>query len=193
MSDETNDEESVRAKEQHEKTKALLNTDLADSPEDEAKMQPEEVIMDMPDVSDIPGQEHILVPDILEMQDTTISSDDEEGVGLFDDDDADEDTELIMGNDADVSKTEQTLLERSADDEPDGDDTRLRRSELDNEDKEGEPLNEGSLATDVSGGDLDTSGVDSDDAMEAIGEEDEENNTYSLGSDSNDNLNEGTP
>jgi hypothetical protein len=49
------------------------------------------------------------------------------------------------------------------------------------------------MGDDVSGGDLDTSGVDADDAMEAIGEEDEENNTYSLGSDENDNLNEGTP
>jgi hypothetical protein len=69
----------------------------------------------------------------------------------------------------------------------------LRSAELDNTDNEGDVLNEGSLATDVGGGDLDMSGVDADDKMEAIGGEDEENNDYSLGSDSNDNVTEGTP
>ncbi len=133
-----------------------------------------------------------MVPQMLEMQDVTIASDDEEGVGLFDDDDADEDTEMIMGNDADVLKTERTLLAKRADDTEDDDDSRLQRAQLDSTDDEGDPLNEGSIATDVSGGDLDTSGVDADNAMESIGAEDEENNIYSLGSDSNDNTNEGT-
>jgi hypothetical protein len=85
------------------------------------------------------------------------------------------------------------MLKRADEDMPDEDDPLLRTAELDNTDNEGELLNEGSLATDVGGGDLDTSGVDSDDKMEAIGEEDEENNDYSLGSDSNDNVTEGTP
>ena len=62
-----------------------------------------------------------------------------------------------------------------------GDDERLRKTELDETDDDGDELNEGSMATDVSGADLDTSGTDEDDANESIGEEDEENNTYSLG------------
>jgi hypothetical protein len=50
----------------------------------------------------------------------------------------------------------------------------------DNKDTEGDPLNE---RINMSGSDLDTAIVDEDDADERIGEEDEENNTYSLGSD----------
>ena len=170
-----------------------LTGDIHDSPQDEEKMKSEVFFIDLPDVSDIPGQETIVVPVINEMQDVTISSDDEEGAGLFGDDDADEDTDLIMGNKADVSAMEKTLLRRADEDMDDEDDPRLRRADLDKTDIEGDTLNEGSLATDVSGADLDLSGADADDAMEDIGEEDEENNNYSLGSDSNDNVTEGTP
>ena len=173
--------------------KAVLQEDIHDSPADEEKMKSETVTIDLPDVSDIPGQENIVVPVIGEMADTTISSDDEEGVGFFDDDEEDEDTDLVMGNEADVSATERTLLRRADEDMPDEDDPLLRMAELDKVDDEGDVLNEGSTATDVGGGDLDVSGADSDDKMEAIGEEDEENNDYSLGSDSNDNVTEGTP
>lgn len=172
---------------------AFLNEDIHDSPQDEEKMKSETFIIDLPDVSDIPGQENIVVPNISEMQDVTISSDDEEGLGLFDDDEGDEDTDLVMGNEADVSATERTLLRRADEDMPVEDDPRLRQAELDKTDNEGDILNEGSLATDVSGADLDIAGTDADDPMETIGEEDEENNAYSLGSDSNDNLTEGTP
>lgn len=171
----------------------LEGQDIHDSPQDEEKMKSETVIIDLPDVSDIPGQENIVVPNLGEMQDTTISSDDEEGLGLFGDDDEDEDTDLVMGNEADVSATEKTLLRRADEDMPAEDDQLLRQAELDKTDDQGDLLNEGSLATSVSGDDLDMSGVDSDDPMEAIGEEDEENNAYSLGSDSNDNVTEGTP
>lgn len=172
---------------------SFLNEDIHDSPQDEEKMKSETFTIDLPDVSDIPGQENIVVPNIGEMQDVTISSDDEEGIGLFGDDEADEDTDLVMGNEADVTETEKNLLVSAEEDMPVEDDPLLRQAELDSVDNEGDLLNEGSLATSVSGSDLDTSGTDSDDSMEAIGEEDEENNTYSLGSDSNDNLTEGTP
>src|SRR4051812_49407156 len=167
--------------------------DIHDSPQDEEKMKSETFVIDLPDVSDIPGQENIVVPNLGEMQDTTVSSDDEEGLGLFDDDEGDEDTDLVMGNEADVSTTERTLLRRADEDMPVEDDPLLRQAELDKTDDQGDLLNEGSLATSVSGADLDISGADSDDPMEEIGEEDEENNTYSLGSDSNDNVTEGTP
>jgi hypothetical protein len=52
---------------------------------------------------------------------------------------------------------------------------------MDNIDEEGEDLNEEGFGKALSGSDLDISGVDEDDANEEIGEEDEENNTYSLG------------
>lgn len=176
------------------KKENLRTTDLPDNEHDEARMQPEEVIMDLPDVKDIPGQEFIHPPVMDSFADTTISSDDEEGVGIFDEEtDDDADMDIRSGTDADVSDEETKALERADIDMPTQDDVNLRHAELDHTDEEGDPLNEGSLATDVSGADLDTTGVDADDKMENIGEEDEENNTYSLGSDSNDNLNEGTP
>lgn len=173
----------------------FLDEDIRDSPQDEEKMKSETFVIDLPDVSDIPGQENIVVPNIGEMQDTTISSDDEEGLGLFDDDEGDEDIDFIMGNDADadVSATERTFLTRADEDMLVEDDPLLRQAELDKTDAQGDLLNEGSLSTSVSGADLDMAGVDADDLMEAIGEKDEENNVYSLGSDSNDNVTEGTP
>jgi len=61
----------------------------------------------------------------------------------------------------------------------------LRHAELDATDNEGDPLNEKSSANAISGSDLDTSGIDEDDPDEQIGEEDEENNPYSLGGDDN--------
>ncbi|MDB5192789.1 MAG: hypothetical protein JWQ96_2352 [Segetibacter sp.] len=169
------------------------NTDLQDSPQDEEKMKSETFIIDLPDVEDIPGQEFVHVPNIQEMQDTTISSDDEEGVGLFGDDETDEDTDLVMGTDADVSATEQEVLAKSAEDMPTDDDIRLRRTELDSTDEQGDLLNEGSLATSVSGADLDTATADQNIDQESLGQGDEENSEYSLGSDDNDPVTEGTP
>jgi hypothetical protein len=166
--------------------------DLADNQHDLDRMKPETVTMDLPDVSDIPGQENITVPPLGALADTTISSDDEEGVGIFDDEE-DEDADIMMGTEADVSAEEKLVLERTDEDMPTDDDRMLRMSALDNQDFEGEELNEGSLATDVSGADLDETGTDADDPMESIGEEDEENNHYSLGSSDNDNVTEGTP
>jgi hypothetical protein len=171
----------------------LEGQDIHDSPQDEEKMKSETFVIDLPDVSDIPGQENIVVPQLGEMQDVTISSDDEEGIGLFDDDEGDEDTDLIMGNEADVTATERTLLRTADEDMPVNDDPLLRRAELDKTDNEGDLLNEGSLATSVSGSDLDTATNQEDLESDALGQGDEENSHYSLGSDSNDNVTEGTP
>lgn len=162
-----------------------LSSDLPDSQHDLDRMQPEEAILDLPDVKDIPGQEHIVVPPLGALSDTTISSDDEEGIGIFDDDD-EEDKEIIMGSEADVTQGEIGLLQRTDEDMPTEDNNRLRDAALDDQDFEGERLNEGSLATDVSGDDLDITGTDGDDASLALGNEDEENDIQSLGSDNND-------
>lgn len=59
--------------------------DLPDSERDREHLKPETTIINLPDVSDIPGQEHIHVPSLGELSDTTISSDDEEGEDVFDD------------------------------------------------------------------------------------------------------------
>lgn len=160
---------------------SLIN-DLPNSPHDEERMKPEEVIFDLPEVKDIPGQEHIHVPNLGMLADTTISSDDEEGLSLFDDE-PEEDADIVMGTEADVSADERNLLQK-ADEEMTGEEnSRLRDATLDNKDEQGEMLNEGSSGTDISGADLDITGSDEDDPNEAVGEEDEENNTYSLSDD----------
>ncbi len=51
-------------------------------------------------------------------------------------------------------------------------------------------MNEKDFSEDVSGDDLDVPGAELDDDMEAIGDEDEENNYYSLGGDDHENLEE---
>ncbi|MDQ2753566.1 MAG: hypothetical protein M3R72_11150 [Bacteroidota bacterium] len=174
-------------------TDSKYKDDLKDSPRDEARLQPENTTIDMPDVSDIPGQENITVPSLGELSDTTISSEDEEGDEIWDEE-IDTDDEVLKSADEDstVSQKEKDTLMRTEMDVPTNDNTSLRKAALDSYDDEGEPLNEASGATDVSGKDLDTTIVMNDDAMEDIGEEDEENNTYSLGGDDSDNIEDST-
>ena len=173
------------------------NNDLQDSPHDQERMQQEEVTLDLPDVKDIPGQEHIKVPVMNELADTTVSSDDEEGddvlEGVEDDVLGNEVDEDIEGeNEADITPLERSLLDQADEDVPSDDDARLRQTALDDTDEDGEPLNEASMGTDVTGTDIDTPGQELDDADEDTGEEDEENNEYSLGGDSKDDIEDGT-
>ena len=82
-----------------------------------------------------------------------------------------------VNEDSDVTEDEIEALQRTENmDTPDNEN--LYRAELDDEDLEGDKLNEGE---DFSGDDLDVPGDEEDDADEEIGEEDEENNPYSLG------------
>lgn len=60
------------------------DTDLTDPQRDQDRLRPDETTIDMPEVKDIPGQEHVHVLPLGELADTTISSDDEEGVGILD-------------------------------------------------------------------------------------------------------------
>jgi hypothetical protein len=61
---------------------------------------------------------------------------------------------------------------------------------LDTTDEDGDPLNEPQGTYDATGADLDVPGSEADDGNEDIGEEDEENNYYSLGGDNHENLEE---
>ena len=137
-----------------------------------------ETTLNLPDVKDIPGQEHIHVADAGEFQDTTISSADEEGEDVWD-------KEEVTDADSNVSETEKEMLEEGADDMPTRDEQQLREAALDSTDSEGVPLNEKDSFNAISGSDLDVPGSEEDDADEEIGEEDEENNPYSLGGDDN--------
>ncbi len=197
-------------------------SDKKDSKRDEEKLKQDTTLLDFPEVKDIAGQENIKVPNFKEMADTTISSDDEEGLGILndaenddmsserisaaselseddliadeDDDNAEQeldeedeaektDDDLNITDDSvdpesDVSDEEKLDLQRTADDVDTYDNEDAYNSELDDTDLDGEKLNEN---IDLTGDDLDVPGAEDDDADEEIGEEDEENNSYSLG------------
>lgn len=144
------------------------NTDLTDSGADEKKLQPDEGTINLPDVKDIPGQEHVRPPKMQSYADTTPSSADEENFNVEDD------------GDANVSPTEKRLLAKAGNMEYTEDEEQLRRARMDNTDNDGDPLNEEGFGEDYSGEDLDVPGAEEDNDDEEIGEEDEENNSYSL-------------
>jgi len=172
---------------------AAQNTDLPDTPHDAERLKGEETFIELPDVKDIPGQEFVHVAPLGELADTTISSADEEGEGLFEDDATDADDDAIPGTEADVSKGERVALQRASNDMPTTDDNQLQRARMDNTDFEGERLNEGSFGATRTGNDLDIPDAVDETTTDALGQGDEENDYYSLGSDSNDAVTEGTP
>ena len=111
----------------------------------------------------------------IEPESDSISSGNNENLLNDSEDEEDEET--------DISPEELELLDASG--ITGEDDEQLRTAELDNKDNDGELLNVSSSADDKTGRDLDVPGAGEDDDMEDIGEEDEENNPYSL-SDNND-------
>ncbi|HEX7904620.1 MAG TPA: hypothetical protein VF487_12125 [Chitinophagaceae bacterium] len=132
--------------------------------------------IDMPEVKDIPGQENIKPPRMGEMRDTTISSAGEEGEGIVDDLNTEDELDEKIATDADVTDQEIKLLDQT--DRPVTEETKdLQKLALDRMDED-DPLNEESNPLDM-GEDLDIPGSELDDDNEALGEEDEENNSYS--------------
>jgi len=151
-------------------------SDQIDSPHDREELEKETVDVSIPNVNEIPGQEDFVPAPLGELADTTISSADEEGDDIYEEN---IDEEILESEDSNVSQTEKDDLRKSANDMP-GDDQNLRRAALDSTDDDGTPLNEESFKTNVTGTDLDVPGAQQDDANEKIGEEDEENNEYSI-------------
>ena len=152
--------------------KSQKSSDLPESENDKRHLEPDRGTLDLPEVKDIPGQEHVRPFLDGEMADTTISSADEEGKGVLDTDD-----DIITDATSNVTRTEKELLKRSSESMATADDHQLNRADLDQTDDDGSPLNE---IIDHSGNDLDVPGSEQDDPNEKIGEEDEENNPYSL-------------
>jgi hypothetical protein len=136
--------------------------------------------IDLPEVSDIPGQEHIRAPRLGELADATASSDDEEGDDVLEDGDDD----LRLDRRSNVSKQEKDMLGSIDRRRADSEDESLRTGLLDSADEDGTPLNEKSFGNerndDLSADDLDVPRESDDDI-----DEDEENEDYSL-SDNND-------
>jgi len=151
-------------------------SDQIDSPHDREELEKDTVNVTIPNVNEIPGQEDFVPAPLGELADTTISSADEEGDNIYEEN---IDEEILESENSNVSQTEKDDLRKSANDMP-GDDQNLRRAALDNTDDDGAPLNEESFKKNVTGTDLDVPGAQQDDANEKIGEEDEENNEYSI-------------
>jgi hypothetical protein len=171
------------------RTKSVNTKESTTSNRNREKLGQDESYMELPEMQDIPGQEHIHNAGVpSEMADTTISSDDEEGVRDGKDllaDDGEEDLGIVMGTEADVTKDDMAILGDRDQDMDLGEDELVGKAALDNVDNEGEALNES--GSDLSGEDLDI--------PEKPDEEDgdEENDYYSLGSDDKDDLDNGTP
>ena len=92
--------------------------DIKDPEKDQAKMQGETIVIDMPEVKDIPGQENVIPPRIREMEDITISSADEEGAGLLHDLNKEDEEGVATGNGGNVTPAERRLLKKSAEHPP---------------------------------------------------------------------------
>ena len=155
-----------------DKSQKEFDKDLKDSYRDEQRLKPDQATLELPEVKDIPGQEHIRVAPLGDLRDITASSADEEGKGVLD-----EVPITRKSNEADVTDEEKETLQASAEYSPVEEEVKMRRAFPDNTDFDGEPLNE---TIDFSGEDLDVPGADLDDTDEELGEEDEENNSYSI-------------
>jgi len=80
--------------------------------------------------------------------------------------------------DASISPAERSLLDESIENSMSIDNNNLKRSALDSTDEDGDLINE--TTADLTGEDLDVPGAEQDNDDENIGEEDEENNGYSI-------------
>ncbi len=156
------------------------------------KLAQDDSYIEIPDVSDIPGQEGIVnagVPGA--MKDTTASSDDEEGVrdgrDIFKGDDDDE-VKIVMGTEADVTEEDLAMLGDPDQDQDMNEDEFIDKEGLDNTDFDGDPLNEAAVSEVSSGDDLDIPEEKEEDPKKT--EDDEENDYYSLGGPDQDALEE---
>ena len=129
--------------------------------------------IDLPEVKDIPGQEHVRAPRLGELADNTASSADEEGDDVLEPGDDDFSAET----DADVTPDERRTLANVDYRKAESEDQPLIEGRLDDMDDDGDPLNEDD--DDLTGEDLDVPGSEDDDLDEEVGNEDEENNGYS--------------
>lgn len=97
-----------------------------------------------------------------------------------------DDLGIKEGTEADVSEEERKILEDASYYRPSGDEDNLRQASLDTTDFDGEPLNEEGFGAMRSGAGLDIPEEVDETDTEAMGQGDEENKYYSLGSDRQD-------
>lgn len=110
-------------------------------------------------------------------------------------DEEEEDVQIVMGTEADVTKDDLTLLGDPDRDQDGNDDEMMDNYQgLDDRDFDGEPLNEFAGSVAATGDDLDVPGSEYDRPVgDALGQMDEENNYFSLGGDEKEILREQRP
>jgi hypothetical protein len=101
---------------------------------------------------------------------------------------SDDDTDFSRSTDADVTPEERMMLENIS--MPTRDEDNLRRAAMDTTDFDGEQLNEDSFGEVLSSTDLDIPDETDETETESMGQGDEENKYYSLGSDRHDSQEE---
>jgi len=136
--------------------KKKQNEDITDSPEDQEKLKPEQTIFELPELKDIPGANRSGKNADQLPGDITISSSDEEGEELLEENDGLDETN--------VSRLEKKLLRESFNPSYDRD-LPVESLSLDDRDNEGDLLEETAQTKDLFGKDLDD---------ELVREEDEE-------------------
>jgi hypothetical protein len=133
--------------------------------------------------------------DAEETSNLTTRSDEKESVTMGRDALQDEDeVDIVMGTEADVTEEDIALLGSPDQDLDGGEDELVATAGLDDTDFDGEPLNEGIADITSTGEELDIPGdTPNNPRADSMGQGDEENDYYSLGSDKNDEITEGTP
>jgi hypothetical protein len=144
--------------------KKYLHSDIEDSPEDQEKLKGDQGVLDLPELEDIPGAGRSGKNASLLPGDSTISSADEEGDKLLDDDDE--------PGESDITPLEKKLLSESFDPSYDTD-LPIGSLSLDEKDNEGDKLEEAGQDSDLFGKDLDDELVKEEDE-ETEGEETED-------------------
>jgi hypothetical protein len=140
--------------------KKYLHEDITDSPEDQAKLKPDEAILDLPELKDIPGALRSGKTASLLPGDTTISSADEEADDLLQDDELSDVDENRSDNN--VSLQEKRMLRDSFDPSYDTD-LPVSSISLDDKDNEGDSLEEAGQPEDLFGKDLDDTLIEEED------------------------------
>jgi len=134
--------------------KKYIHEDISDSPEDQEKLKPDQATFDLPEIKDIPGANRSGKNTDALRGDTTISSSDEEGDELLEDNDGLDETN--------VSPLEKKLLRESFNPSYDND-LPVESLSLDEKDNEGDLLQESAQAKDLFGEDLDDELVEEED------------------------------
>jgi hypothetical protein len=161
-------------------------SDITDPERDRDRLKTDNTSIELPDVKDIPGQEFVHAPPMGAFADTTASSADEEGESVFEDDEEDE-TDIVLGTEADITAEDKIILETAEDYMPTQDEEKLQQATMDHTDVQGEELNEQSFGENRTGSDLDIPNNTDETRTTSMGQGDEENKYYSLGGDENDN------